>query len=170
MGQDMLAWSRAETPERAARPILNSLFSVIQYSMKLDGLPESHCRVIRKWIDFTQRHRAALVKGAFRPYHPELLYPKLEGESDEEKVFALYSVAQPVDVEDLAKPVVLVNATFETSIPVMSSVPATARLFDVFGQEKGVVKLAPGVQMLSVPVSGFAEIAKGGVLESPGAF
>lgn len=164
---DMLAWSRAETPERAARPILNSLFSVIQYSMRLDGLPESHRRVIKNWIGFTQRHRAALVKGAFRPYHPELLYPRLEGESAAEKVIALYSVPQPVDLADLAKPVVLVNATFETVIPVISSVRAKARLFDVFGQEKGVADLLPGMQKLSVPVSGFAEIAKGDELESP---
>ena len=135
--------------------------------MRLDGLPESHRRVIKNWIGFTQRHRAALVKGAFRPYHPELLYPRLEGESAAEKVIALYSVPQPVDLADLAKPVVLVNATFETVIPVISSVRAKARLFDVFGQEKGVADLLPGMQKLSVPVSGFAEIAKGDELESP---
>ena len=157
---DMLAWSRAETPERAARPILNSLFSVIQYSMMLDGLPESHRRVIENWIGFTQRHRAALVKGDFRPYHPELLYPRLEGESDAERVIALYSTPQPVDLKDLAKPIVLVNATFNSVLPIASSVWAKARLFDVFGQAKGVVKIAPGVQLLQVPISGHAELIR----------
>jgi len=157
---DMLVWHPEESPERAARPILNSLFSVIQYSMVLNRLPEAHRAVVRHWIDFTQKHRAALVRGAFRPYHPELLYPRIEGESETERVVALYSVAQPVDVADLSKPVVLVNATFETSVPVVASVPARAKLFDVVGREQGDVEIQPGVRMLSVPVSGHAEIRR----------
>ena len=158
---DMLVWHPEETPERAARPILNSLFSVIQYSMVLDRLPEAHRAVMSHWIGFTQKHRAALVRGAFRPYHPELLYPRLEGESDDEMVIALYSVAQPVDLKEMLKPVVLVNATFDSAIPVLSSVAVRARTFDVSGREKDIVELVPGVNMLKIPVSGYAELTRG---------
>ena len=157
---DMLVWHPEEAVERAARPILNSLFSVIQYSMVLNRLPEKHRALVRHWIDFTQRHRAALVGGVFRPCHPELLYPRIEGESESERIVALYSVAQPVDVAELSKPVVLVNATFETAIPVISSVRAKVRIFDVTGSERGAVEIQPGVRMLSVPVSGYAEIVR----------
>lgn len=157
---DMLVWHPDETPERAARPILNSLFAVIQYSMVLNRLPEAHQAVMRHWIDFSQKHREALVRGKFRPYHPELLYPRLEGESTKEKLIALYSVAQPVNIADVPKDVVIVNATSEIGVPVSSACPAQACLFDVVGRRVGVVDIVTGIQMLNVPVSGYAEVVR----------
>ena len=47
---DMLVWSRDETPEGAALPILNALFSTIQYSMVLAKVPSAHREVIRRWL------------------------------------------------------------------------------------------------------------------------
>ena len=58
---DMLVWSRDETPEGAALPILNALFSTIQYSMVLSTLPPAHAEVIRHWIAFSREHREALL-------------------------------------------------------------------------------------------------------------
>ena len=49
---DMLVWSPDDTPEDAGRVILNTIFGVVQYSMKLATLPESHRAVIRRWIGF----------------------------------------------------------------------------------------------------------------------
>jgi len=155
---DMLVWNREESPERAARPILNSLFSVIQYSMVLDGLPESHRKVIRHWLDFTQRHRATLLKGKFRPYHPELLYPRLEAEGADEKVIALYSVPQLLDLGTLDKPVYVVNSTFTTELPVRVGTPTKAVSYDVFGNRTGEVPLPAGLQAVKIPLSGYAEI------------
>ena len=159
---DMLVWHPAEPPERAARPILNSLFSVIQYSMVLNRLPEEHRAVVRHWIDFTQKHRQALLHGRFIPYHPELLYPRLEGESAAEKVIALYSIAQPVDVGDLVKPVILVNATFERKIPVAVSAKAVVCCYDVMGRNVGTGEMKKGICFLDIPVSGYAEIRPAG--------
>ena len=59
-----------------------------------------------------------------------------------------------------AKPVVLVNATFDSAIPVLSSVAVRARTFDVVGREKGDVAVGPGVTLLKVPVSGYAELMR----------
>ena len=155
---DMLVWNREEPPELAARPILNSLFSVVQYSMVLDGLPESHRKVIRHWIDFTQKHRAALLKGEFKPYHPELLYPRLEAENADEKIVALYSVPQYLDLGMAEKPVCIVNATFSPEIPVRIGRPAKVCSFDVFGNRMGMARIDCGMHALKVPVSGHVEI------------
>jgi alpha-galactosidase len=58
----MLVWSKDETPEGAALPILNALFSTIQYSMVLAKINPEHKRIIRHWIEFSRRHRDALLK------------------------------------------------------------------------------------------------------------
>ena len=155
---DMIVWGRNETPERAARPILNCLFSAIQYSLRLEGLSAAHQAVIRHWIDFTQKHRETLLKGAFRPYHPELLFPRLEAESETERIVALYSVPQPVKV--LAnKKTIVVNATFAGELPVILEGAVEFMTCDVFGRETARRRLSPGVQLLQVPVSGYAEFS-----------
>ncbi len=87
---DMLEWRGDETPESAARAILNVMFTVIQYSVRLKNLPESHLKMIKHWLDFSQTHREALVKGEFRPHDPANEYPLLEGESSGERVFGVY--------------------------------------------------------------------------------
>lgn len=155
---DMLVWDPNETPERAARPILNSLFAVIQYSMVLAKLPPAHHDVIRHWLAFSQEHRTTLLKGAFRPYHPELLYPRVEAESDAEKIVALYSVASTVDVGAVAKPTYIINATAEPSVPVEAAKRVVAELYDVFGKKTGTQTLEAGLSALTVPVSGYARL------------
>jgi len=168
VGEESATWKTFEgkflnvdgqkSPERAARPILNSLFAVIQYSMILDGLPEAHRAVIRRWLDFSQQHRATLLKGVFRPYHPELLYPRIEAESAAERLVALYSTPSAVAF-DGRKPLVIVNATFETAVPLRLSRPATVRTYDVFGACVKTAELAAGDVFLDIPVSGHAELA-----------
>lgn len=108
---DMLEWHPSDTPENAARPILNALFGVIQYSMVLKDLPPSHLAVVDKWLKFSQDHREALLKGKFTAHHPEMCYPVLEGESASERVVVVYSDAAFADLGTLTKPTYLVNAT-----------------------------------------------------------
>lgn len=108
---DMLEWHPSDTPENAARPILNALFGVIQYSMVLQNLPPAHLAVVDKWLKFSQDHRETLLKGCFKAHHPEMCYPVLEGESDGERVVVVYSDTVFADLGRLDKPVFLVNAT-----------------------------------------------------------
>ena len=108
---DMLEWHPLDTPDNAARPILNALFGVIQYSMVLKDLPPGHLAMVGKWLKFSQDHREALLQGSFTAHHPELCYPVLEGESARERVVVVYSDAAFADLGRLAKPTYLVNAT-----------------------------------------------------------
>ncbi len=107
---DMLEWNFAETPERAALYIINSMFGVVQYSVMLRDAPESHRAMIKKWLDFSLKHRDTLLKGKFTPHHPELLYPVIEAESDKERVIGVYDDGRIVDVKD-GKPTFIMNAT-----------------------------------------------------------
>jgi alpha-galactosidase len=156
---DMLVWSKDETPEGAALPILNVLFSTIQYSMVLQRLPAAHHQVIRHWLDFSQRHRSALLKGAFRPHHPENGYTWVEGEDDKERIVAVYAENACVRSGSADKPVYLVNATGGGEVIVdFAAKPARIELFTVLGKPAGQASAGAGLVRLAVPPSGYAKI------------
>ncbi|MBQ3097609.1 MAG: alpha-galactosidase, partial [Kiritimatiellae bacterium] len=102
---DMLVWSGDETAEGAALPILNVLYSTIQYSMILAKMKPAHADVVRHWLRFSQSHRGALLKGTFTPHHPENGYTWIEGEDEREKVVTTYSNDNFLPVESGKKTV-----------------------------------------------------------------
>ena len=157
---DMLVWSRDETPEGAALPILNALYSTIQYSMILAKIRPDHREVIRHWLDFSRRHRDALVKGRFTPHHAESGYTWVEGESEAERVVTSYSGDAVVRAGAPDRTVFLVNATGAEGMAVdFAAKPSSVRLFDVFGKLAGTAAPFAGLVRLPVPASGFAEVA-----------
>jgi len=153
---DMLVWSRDETPEGAALPILNVLFSTIQYSMILAKLSPEHTEVIRHWIGFCKAHREALLKGAFRPHHAENGYTWIEGESAQERIIAAYSDATVVSLGRPDKTILVVNATGTDRVAVEAEADGEAELFDTFGKSRGRVSIRKGLFRLGVPPSGYA--------------
>ena len=158
---DMLVWSRDETPQGAAAPILNALFSTIQYSMILEKVKPAHREVIRAWLAFSQAHRGALLKGSFTPHGPANGYPWIEAEDAKERIVAVYSADTCAKVETGDKKTVyLVNATESNAVLVDVSSAGTVELFDVFGRYAGRVAAKQGLQRLPVPVSGFARMSR----------
>lgn len=155
---DMLVWSKDETPEGAALPILNALFSTIQYSMVLAKVSPEHRKVIASWIRFSQEHRKALLRGAFRPHHAENGYTWIEGESEGERIVAVYAndVCARTGVAD--RSVFIVNATGGRGALVEFAADARVEFFDVFGKPTGITSVAKGVSRLNIPASGFAKI------------
>ncbi len=153
---DMIEWNIHETPENAARHIQSAIFGVVQYSMMLGDLPESHIKVIRHWLDFSQKHRNTLLKSEFRPYHPELCYPVIETESDEEVILAIYDDMSAAVVNPAGKDCYVINATGSTTLMLdIVKKPRRMRTYDVFGEEIGSHKLIKGLQRVSVPPSGY---------------
>jgi len=155
---DMLVWHPDETPERAARPILNALFSTIQYSMVLARLPESHHDVIRHWLAFTQAHRATLLDGTFLPSQPEALYPIVAAESASERIAVAYTVGTVVPALVGGKPTWAINATDAEGLVVEAARSGTAEIFDTFGRSRGKVPFEKGLVRLAVPPSGYAVV------------
>ena len=156
---DMLVWSPDETPEGAARPILSALFSTIQYSMVLQTIPERQREVIRHWLDFSQKHRATLLKGEFRPHHPEADYPVVEGEISAERIIAVYNGTAYAATGKLNKPVTVINATGTKGLVLDVAGAATAVYFDTFGKKTGEGFVQAGVRRLPVPSSGYVRLA-----------
>ena len=160
---DMLVWSREETPEGAALPILNALFSTIQYSMVLANLNPAHGEVIRHWLRFSQEHREALLKGEFRPHHPEVGYPWIEAESAKERIVAVYSPEVCVNCRDLGeRRAYIVNASGAEGVIAeleAASAPRAVTIYDVIGRRVGAAALTPGaITRLAIPASGYARV------------
>ena len=155
---DMIVWNRNETPEGAALPILNALFSTIQYSMILAQAPAAHREVIRHWLAFSQEHRGALLKGSFRPRHPEANYPLIEAEDAAERILAVYNSLAAVPVAATKKTVYVINATGVDGVVADLGGAAKAEYFDTFGRKTGAGELAAGLRRLPVPKAGYARI------------
>ena len=155
---DMLVWSADERPEGAARPILNAIFGVIQYSMILQKLPTAHQGVIRHWLSFTEKHRQTLQKGTFRPYHPEMNYPFIEAESAAERIQAVYLDSYLVKTGVPDRPVYVINATLRKGVAVSLAAPAQVEFFDVYGVSQGRRHFDAGLAEIPVPPSGYAKI------------
>lgn len=153
---DMLEWHVGETAEEAAQQILSVLFSVIQYSMRIERLPGSHREMIRHWVAFTQTHREALLEGTLRPRSPMAGYPVVVGEGKAESVYAVYEKTALCEVRGTKPSVVIVNATSADSLCVdFPVVPLSLDSFDTFGHPAGSRPLAAGLRRIAVPRSGY---------------
>ena len=151
---DMLAWNRDETPEGAALSILNAIFGIIQYSMRLDTLGSVHGEVIRHWIDFSRRHRDTLVKGNFKPLCPEAGFPQIESESAQERIVAVYDANRVISVST-DKTTILLNATMARELIVENKLMTDWQSFDTFGHKIDDGHCILGIGRLPVPPSGY---------------
>ena len=117
---DMLEWNMSESPENVGRTIINSIFGVIQYSVMLKDVPESHLKMMQDWMKFASEHRKTLLQSEFRPLHPESGYPVIEAESDTECIVAVYQDNVVIDLAPEGKRVYILNASGDENITVRS--------------------------------------------------
>ena len=155
---DMLEWHRDENPETAARYVLSTMFSTIQYSVMLRSYPESHKRMIAHWLRFSSNHRDALLHGTFRPHHFEAFYPWIEAENSSERIVGVYVDGTAVPVNAAKKPNYVLNGTGEGRVIVDSATVATAEAFDTFGEKTGAIALTRGLNRVEMPVSGYLKV------------
>lgn len=156
---DMLEWNSDETPQTAARHILSAMYGVIQYSLMLRDIPESHVEVIQHWLRFTKEHCHTLLKGTFRPYHPEACYPILEAESAKERIITAYQDHLVVPVGAADREVYVVNATGTDSMVLdLPARPQRVSVYDVFGHEVQAKSLDTGVQRVQIPAGGYIRL------------
>ena len=158
---DMLEWHYRETPEQSARFILNSIFGVVQYSEMLREAPKDHLAMIAHWIKFSQEHRATLLKGAFRPRHPELQYPVIEAESAAERIIGVYDDGRLVDCGANDKPVYVLNASGADRLALRLAGPVKATAYDTYGQIVGrFAGERAGLEEIKCPPGGYLKLEK----------
>ena len=155
---DMLEWRPDETAESAARFVLNSLFGVVQYSVRLKTLSENHRQMVAHWISFSQVHRAALVCGEFRPRHPASDYPLLEGECPSERIIGIYEEDLAVKTGNPDKPVYVLNGAYSKRILIDTAAAAVVTAYDTYGKTVQTVDVGAGVTSVTCPLSGYLKV------------
>lgn len=156
---DMLEWNAGESTEDAARNVVNCLFGVIQYSMMLRDLPPEHLRMIEAWLDFTVRHRNALLKGGFKPHLAQMDYPLLEGWDDKERIFSVHAPGLTVKVPADGRVTYIVNGTQDgTVVAEFAEAPASVEVYNTLGEKLKTVKAVKGLNRLECPPSGYLVI------------
>jgi hypothetical protein len=155
----MIEWNPNEKPEVAARHILSALYGVVQYSVMLRDLPESHFKVVRHWLDFSQKHRKTLLHSDFRPYHPEACFPILEAESKAERIISAYQEGMVVKAGEADRDTYIINATGAEKVVVeLMGKPKKAEYYDTYGNLVAGSKLAKGLQSVVIPISGYVKL------------
>ncbi|MCQ2391685.1 MAG: alpha-galactosidase [Kiritimatiellae bacterium] len=156
---DMLEWRADETVESAARSVLNAIFGVVQYSVRLKDRAPAHLAMIRHWIDFSRKHRDALLKGTFRAHYPAADYPLLEGACANERVLGVYQDNLVVPVLGDKTAYVLNGANGDSLVLDLAVRPARVEVYDTLGRRVGTPACTAGVQRLAVPVSGYVVVS-----------
>ena len=125
----------------------------------LRTLPESHKKMIAHWLAFSQKHRSALLKGAFRPRHYEAFYPVIEAEDARERIVGVYNDACVADCGAADRDVYVLNATGKGTLAVrLAAKPAKVEAFDTFGNPVPAPALHVGLQDAAVPAAGYLRI------------
>ncbi len=154
---DMLTWNYSDSAEVAARQFLAILFSVPQISVRLEEIPPLHGRMLKFWTGFWTEHRDLLLFGHLKPFHPELNYPLVQSELEEEEIFAIY-LGQQVITPTSGKTTYLVNSSENTDITVDLSASRLIKVYNTLGELTADLELPPGLHRLNVPISGLARL------------
>ena len=157
---DMLEWNSAEKPEVAARHILSALYGVVQYSVMLRDIPAEQKQMVKHWIDFSQKHRKALLHSSFKPYHPEAGFPIIEAESNEERIIAAYQEGMVVNGGKADRDTYIINATGVEKVAIeLVGKPKKVEYYDTYGNVVSGAKLVKGLQNVNIPVSGYIKLS-----------
>lgn len=157
---DMLEWHSTEKAEVAARHVLSALYGVVQYSVMLRDIPQSHLDMVRHWIDFSQKHRQTLLHSDFRPYFPQHCYPILEAESKSERIITIYQEGLVVGAGAADRDTYIINATgVEKPIVELQRRPRKVEYFDTYGKRTRGASLTKGLQRVEIPISGYVKIS-----------
>ena len=83
---DMVMWGPADSPERVAQHLINTLLGVPQISVDFVELDLAHGETLAFWLAFWREHRVTLLNGGFRPTRPDLLFPVVEVRHEDEVI------------------------------------------------------------------------------------
>jgi len=170
---DMIMWHEREPVEKAALQLLNILFTVPQVSVKLREIPKDHLAMTKFYIDYYNRNRDVLVKGAIDAPFPTLNYPLVRGYGRDKQIVALYTdVVLALDSSRPTSRIDIVNA--KGSRQVVLSLPKDLGTYkyeirDCLGRviKQGTMTLTKGLVELDVPLSGLVSFERAIAASAP---
>lgn len=113
---DMIMWSSHDKVESAALQFINILFSVPQFSMRLDKLPDEHMEMTKFWMSFWLKNRDVLLNGNIMPKSPEAMYPLVVAENDKKRIIALYDDMYVKTGVNIPEELIIVNGAMTEEI------------------------------------------------------
>ncbi|OBZ19003.1 hypothetical protein A8L34_05515 [Bacillus sp. FJAT-27264] len=161
---DMIMFNPHEDTASSAMQFINSLFSVLQISVRLAEIGEEKLAMLRFWTDFSREYSDVLLRGSLSPQHPELLYPIVTANKDNVQVIACYA-EMVITPEGTPERLAIVNGTYTDNVVVRwTSDPAVyvAVIKNCRGQvtEQLTLELRKGLLEVPVPRAGAAILTR----------
>ena len=153
---DMVMWNREDRVESAALQLASIIYSVPQISMKLDGLPEDHRKMLEFYLAFWRENREVLIGGKLIAANPESVYSLVCSEKDGKAIFTSYTDPM-IDCGAYSK-VIAVNASRHSSLIFSGAVGKTFRTLDCMGNTIAEGNISENLIKIAVPLSGMVEI------------
>lgn len=157
---DMLMFTPEERPENDALQIISVMFSVMQYSARLDRITPETARMSKFWLDFLKAHKSLLQSRNLRTYEPHLLYTwaqVTEGRECAAAVYAIDKCIRPDPVDTLY----LANGCACDRMMLELEGTYQVRIFNCYGDETAAfTKAFDGISTLPVPMGGLAILEK----------
>ena len=108
---DMVIWNSAEPVEDSALQMLDCLFGVLQYSVRIEEQDEQHLKMSEFWIDFMKRHQKLLLESQFIPEEPQNMYPLITVRDNNEALSCVYARDRVVTIPNGINHFYIANAT-----------------------------------------------------------
>jgi len=160
---DMLMWHPHEKTEDAALQVLNCLFGVLQFSVRLDTMTEQAKKMVRFWMTFMQEHMELLQNTVICPKEPENLYPEISVCDGKEMVLAHYSKGRVAELSGEWDTLYYVHAVKAETVVLRNSSGAefAYEILDCMGNACAVGKLGSSVlAQLEVPTAGIVVLKR----------
>ena len=160
---DMLMWNINEEAHIAARQILNSIFSVLQISVKIETLPKEHFKMLKFWLDFARQNKDILIHGRIMPEEENNFYPIVRAENNGEEIIAVYEINKVIETENKKK-ITIINASDSENVFVdcVNNNDYNYEILDCMGNEteSGYFSPTDSLVKINVPLSGLIILRK----------
>ena len=153
---DMIMWNHHDTVESAALQFAGILYSVPQISMKLDGLPEDHRKMLEFYLSFWLENRDTLINGRILAANPESVYSQVCAEKQGKAIFTAYT--DPLIDATAYADIVAVNATRYSRLVIKGADGKSYRTLDCMGNILEQGTLAGKLCEINVPLCGMLQV------------
>jgi alpha-galactosidase len=158
---DMVIWNSEEPVEDSALQLLDCLFGVLQYSVRIEEQDESHLRMSAFWIGFMKEHRKLLLESEFIPEEPQNMYPLITARNSTEALSCVYARDRVVTIPNGVRHFYIANATRCDYVLLRSHTEQNARVTvrNCMGEivSSHLLPLCQGITCIETPTAGLVE-------------
>lgn len=148
---DMIMWNTEDLVESAALQFVGILYSVPQISMRMETLPEKHCKMLKYYLSFWLEWREVLLDGKLTAKNPESEYSVICAALGDKSVLTAYTDKV---VEISTKEVAVVNATGSDMVILKNAAGKKYRTVNCMGEELSCGIIETGLEEIQVPTAG----------------